>query len=377
MNPMIELAEILRSPIAAKSYSRSDLIDKELILYGAGSMGRMALDLMRSAGIEPSLFVDQSAKGSIGGVEVLPLNSLSPSQKQNALFVICVVTVPLESIALNLRNCKCMNVIHFYDYSEIFFPDLMGNGWKKEKLLPNEIDVISRTIQSLDHDEQSSADYLRYLWWRLRRVDMQYDAYPVSPLKKYFLQPAFPELGKNEIFVDAGAHHGELSKEFIKIVDGFYSSIHAFEPDNANYERVRVQECLSDDRVKLYKLALDSECINRKFINGMGYASRIDDLVGDIEVQSVTLDSLRDIQPTIIKLHIEGGEYNALLGAANCIEKNRPIIMVVADHNQDGIYSIPEFLMNLNDYRLHFTYNDFCGNTSIFYAYPTERAAKL
>ncbi len=377
MNPLIEFAKILQSPITAERYSRLDLIDKEVILYGAGSMGRMALDLMRSAGIEPSLFVDQTARGKIGGIEVLPLNSISASQKQNSLFIICVVTVPLESIELILRKSKCANIIHFYDYSELFFPNLIGNGWKKGILTADESGVISQIIKFLYHDEQSTVDFLRYLWWRLRRVDMQYKNYTVSPIKKYFHQSAFPKLRENEIFLDGGAHHGELSNEFIKTVNGFYSAIHAFEPDKANYEKLFAKGALRDGRTKIYNLALDSECKRKKFKNGMGYASRINDLDGDVEVQSVTLDSLHDIRPTIIKLHIEGCEYNALLGAAYCIEKNRPIIMVVADHNQDGIYRIPQFLMSLSDYRLYFTYNDFCGNTAIFYAYPTERVAKL
>ncbi len=376
MNSLKELDDILASPYAIQEYIKDNLKNKELILYGAGSMGKMALLLMNAAGIKPSLFVDQKAKGRIDGLEIISLSSLSAAQKKNSILIICVVTEPLESIVNYLLKNECENLLHFYDFSEIFLSHFMGNGWHRPMLQVDEIQVIKRTVLSLSHDEKSVFGYLRYLWWRLKRIDMYYKEYPPSANKKYFQEPSFPSLGKSEVFVDAGAHHGEISIEFIKIVNNQYSSIYAFEPDSNNYEKLCKQESLSDARVKKYKLALHQESTNQRFIDGMGYASKIDPAFGNTSVQSVTLDSMENICPTIIKLHLEGGEYSALLGAKTCIEKCRPIIMVVADHNQDGIFNIPEYLMKLKDYKLHFSYSDYCGNTSIFYAYPAERMFK-
>lgn len=377
MDPFIELEKILRSPIAIEQHIKSDLIDKEIILYGAGSMGKMALNLMHAVEIKPSFFADQIVTGKLNGLDILPLSLLSSNQKKNSLFVICVVTTPNELIAQQLHAFGCENLIHFYDYSELFFSNLMGNGWYKPILQPEEIDIVKRTLKSLVHDNQSIASFLRYLWWRLRRVNIQYKDFPVKPAKKYFQEPSFPSLGEAEVFVDGGAHHGELSIEFIKTVNNIYSSIHAFEPDKKNYEILVAQKSLRDVRVEKYKLALAQDCSDAKFIDGMGYASKIDAEFGNTILQSVNLDSLDGIHPTIIKLHLEGGEFSALLGAKECIDKYRPIIMVVADHNQDGVFSIPEYLMQLKDYKLYFTYSDFCGNTSIFYAYPAERIEKV
>ena len=152
-----------------------------------------------------------------------------------------------------------------------------------------------------------------------------------------------------------------------------FNHIWSFEPDLSN-EKI-LKESLSGEgynRITFNRKALSDNCKVVKFKDGLGFASEVDSC-GNKSVDSVALDSLPDIRPTIIKLHIEGDELKALYGAANTIRQYRPIIMVLADHNSDGLFEIANFLKEQYNYKLFFYLHDYCGNSAVFYSYPLER----
>jgi hypothetical protein len=41
--------------------------------------------------------------------------------------------------------------------------------------------------------------------------------------------------------------------------------------------------------------------------------------------------------------------------------------MILADHSEDGLYKIPQFINKLGGYKLYFNLHDYCGNTAVFY----------
>ena len=47
--------------------------------------------------------------------------------------------------------------------------------------------------------------------------------------------------------------------------------------------------------------------------------------------------------------------------------------MILADHNEDGLYEIANFLNQLREYKLYFYLHDYCGNSAVYYAIPKER----
>jgi hypothetical protein len=85
------------------------------------------------------------------------------------------------------------------------------------------------------------------------------------------------------------------------------------------------------------------------------------------------IDSL-GIKPTFIKLHLEGGELDALKGGLNTIINCRPIILANVDHNENGIWQTAKWMMdNLPDYRFLFRNHVWCAAGSVMYAIPNER----
>lgn len=366
-----ELEKIFSYPVNIENLYKP-LSKYDVVLYGAGKMGKMAVDLMRSAGIRPKYIVDKNAKGYIDGVKIVSPENIPDQDKKSMAFVICIVTLPVQPIIGFLSGLGCVDVRHFYAYSEIAFPQIMPNGWEMTALNGADRAEIEHVLQVLEHDEQSITDYLRLLWWRLRRVDRVYPGYTVLSERKYFKAPSFPELRDNEVYVDGGAHFGFTVKDFISAVSCKYEHIYAFEPDSGNLA-ILYENLIADlKKITVYKEALSDSNQTVKFRDNLGYASSTNE-AGKIDVNAVTLDSITEIKPTIIKLHIEGDELRALTGAQNLISKYRPILMVLADHGKDGLYRIPKYLYSLDNYKLYFNLHDYCGNTSIFYAYPGER----
>ena len=371
INYKLELKKILDYPVKLYDLSRP-LGGSGVVLYGAGKMGKMAVDLMRSVGIMPKYIVDRNVTGDIDGINIIAPNNIPDQDKKSETFAICIVTAPVQPIIKLLHGLGCIDVRPFYAYSEIAFPHIMPNGWEMSILDKVDLMEVEQVLEALTHDEQSVVDYLRMLWWRLRRVDMTYPGFAVLADQKYFKAPSFPALGMGEVYVDGGAHFGIIIQDFLSVASSGYRQIHAFEPDSTNLKVL--YDNLPEDQVRIavYDEAL-SDCIETvRFNDGLGYASSRNES-GAHEVKATTLDSIHNLEPTIIKLHIEGDELRALNGATGVIRNYRPILMVLADHSRDGLYRITKFLYELNNYRLYFNLHDYCGNTSIFYAYPNQR----
>lgn len=366
MNYKNELEKIYNAQ--APNYSQS-FLEKEIVLYGAGSLGYMACNLLKQAGLKAKYIVDKSAKGEIDGIKIISPDDIPINDIENCLFVVCIATVSYNDISNFLVKLGIKNIIQFYTYAYIKFPHLLLNGWTAFNPTEEEKSQIEKVSESLSHDELSLCHYLQFLWWKTRNIEVVYENYPVLSGKKYFKSPCLPKLNTEEVLLDAGSHFGQTIESFIKVTNNEYRNIYAFEPDKANLDVVK--ENFPDKRIIYSAKAIYNETGQQKFKEGLGFASKLDE-TGNIMVETTTIDAL-NISPTIIKLHTEGDELKGLEGAQQTIKRRNPILMVMADHHPDGLYKIPYFLYNLSGYKLYFNLHDYCGNTAVFYAIPIER----
>ena len=87
---------------------------------------------------------------------------------------------------------------------------------------------------------------------------------------------------------------------------------------------------------------------------------------GEIEIETVSLDN--DILEKIdmIKMDIEGSEYNALIGAKNHIINDNPILLISVYHNNEDLWKLPKLIYEYNNnYNFYLRYY---GNN----IFPTE-----
>ncbi len=348
-----------------------DIQKNKIILYGAGSLGHMALDLLNQIGVRPKYIVDKNYTGQIDGIKVISPKEIDKKEKEEYTFLITISSISYIPIYNYLKNeLKCKFVRQFYDYCEVYMKDILGNGWFCPDLSEKEKNKINLILEKLSHDENSFRHYLQFLWWKINRIEKNDNRFPILSNKKYFNAPCFKKFNENENFLDCGAHFGHTIKSFREITNNKFEKIWAIEPDTKNFDILNENIDL-DERIILNKIALSSIDNKSKFMDNLGFASKLSS-DGDNKITVKKIDSLK-INPTIIKLHLEGEELNTLIGAMKTITNHRPILMVLADHNEDGLWKIAELLISLEKYTLYFYLHDYCGNSAIFYALPEER----
>jgi hypothetical protein len=96
---------------------------------------------------------------------------------------------------------------------------------------------------------------------------------------------------------------------------------------------------------------------------------------GNLKVKGVKIDSfisenkIKSVQ--LIKLDIEGAEYEALCGAKNTIKKHKPYLAISIYHKKEHFYQIPIYLKKLNpEYEFKIAFYTTTFIDTILYAIP-------
>lgn len=135
------------------------------------------------------------------------------------------------------------------------------------------------------------------------------------------------EVVNGGVFYDVGANVGFYSLLASSLIGS--GKVFAFEPWPVNVQFLRKHLTLNNVKnVETFEIAI-SDQVGTAFFHGeeTGAMGRLE-TTGSLRVATSTLDSLIQEQsvapPDCIKMDIEGGEYRALVGAANCFRRYRP-----------------------------------------------------
>ena len=369
--------ELLQGILSSQIELSPRKIDKPVILYGAGSLGKMAKYFFDYMGIPFLYVVDKNANQYKTdeywqNIKIIHPDNVKKTDKKDCLLVVCIVTVPLMELQNELKDNGWEDIAFFYDVSEAYrdrYP--LGNGWFLGKFNEDGKKSIKK-IFSLLADNISRAYYVQFLAWRKLRIELLFDGLEINKDNRFFIPEITGTLQENEVFVDCGAHKGFVAEKFLKTVNNKYKAIYAIEPDYANFEILGTQ--LRDiPNTTTIKCALSDKNGEERFSQGFDFASKLNRL-GKDNVKIANLDSL-NIPATFIKMHLEGGELDALKGAVNTIQKYRPIIAITIYHNPDGVWKIPLFLINTaKNYKYYMRLHSWGGTGAVVYAIPKERS---
>lgn len=359
-------------------------VDKSLILYGAGDLGKMARKYFDLLGIPFLFVVDANPDGPRkdpfwAGIEIRRKDDVTVEQRASALLAICVATVPFTIISLPLIEQGWQDVVPFYDIAEAYTDrHPLSNGWHSGDLSEQDLCGIESVLSSWD-DDTSRAHHLQFIAWRSLREEWLFEEAPVNTRDRYFIPQVLSVLHEHEVFVDVGAHHGQVIKRFLSAVENQYQDIFAFEPDLENMSALRnfldTELESKNGRFHLMACALGSKSGQKHFFPGLGYISQIGE-AGQAKVEVRCLDDFA-IPATFIKIHIEGLESSMLRGGMETIEKNRPLLTVTSYHNRDGLWFLPTQIMSgLNDYAYYFRLHSWQDGCGVIYAIPRERLPK-
>ena len=350
--PELELDELLSetpADAARRAESRFSIGDGDaLALYGAGYLGRQVLARLRSVGVEPVAFADDTpAKQgtSIDGLQVLAPRNFAERFGPHAVFAVTVFNPAASYLRIKRQlqaqiDARVVSLLELaWKYHDIFLPHYQFE-------LPQNILEKARNIRRAFRvfaDEESSRQFVAHLRFRLH---LDFEALPSSNYGDYFPADVVPELGADTTFVDCGAFDGDTVRRFIEQQRGRFREIYAFEPDAENFRRLAeyVSRLGSEatDRIHLFRAAVGGRRARMRFSSSAGMASALSDAgaaeVDVIPVQQVV--SAREDGVLFLKFDVEGGEAAALEGAAGLINA-RSIVAVCVYHRPDDLWELP------------------------------------
>jgi len=356
--------------------------NRPLALYGAGNLGRLARDFLKVAGLECSFVVDRDAARlandpAWSDTRLLHPDAVTGSDRRDVRLLVSIATSPYGPIERALTAQGFAHVAPFYDLAESFrHRHPLSNGWFAPPFAATDRDNTARVLAGWD-DDASRAHHLQFLAWRRPREEWSFAAAPVLQCARFFIPEVASVLHDNEVLLDGGAHHGCVTQAFLKHTRGAFRRIVAVEPDPENRATLvdRLQSFApGDQRITVLDCALAERAGTALFHDGLDYASQLSD-TGRLRVALRPIDGL-GLSPSFLKLHLEGAELAALMGARETLLQHRPIVAATIYHNADGIWRTPLWLMQtLPRYRFLLRLDAWCGTGAVVYAIPCERSA--
>ena len=290
-------------------------------------------------------------------------------------FVLKIKNMNLEEIFLNIKNN--FNKVHPDTQKSIqkFLNDF--NYWGTLDIEKNDYNEIYEKAKSFyEHIDDyiwlynNLKDYTsKKILFAILNNWYQYDFSTLKECmnynyKHYFDLDVIPNCD-NQVFVDVGAYIGDTTLDYIKIYNN-YKKIYCYEI--TNYTMAILKNNLGEYKNIVYKnkaVSCENSILYLKNSLVNSSANQVDNN-GEIEIETVSLDN--DILEKIdmIKMDIEGSEYNALIGAKNHIINDKPILLISVYHNNEDLWKLPKLIYEYNNnYNFYLRYY---GNN----IFPTE-----
>ena len=349
----------MRARLDARHPAFSKVISgkQPVILYPAARMARHAAGELRRMGANVLGFGDGNASlwgAKVDGLPVLTLDQIVERHKDAAVFVCSVIYDSAISDKLTARGCgsvvpvtylihKLPDVFLSRDYKQAFDHAVNVKHHAAIRQAYNALgDEVSRTVfrAKLEY-------YLTFDKQLLNAIE--------SPNPIYFDRDIVPLLPA-ESFVDGGAFTGDTLADYLRECAGKFSAYYAFEPDPANFEKLKTAAA-SDPRIHPLKFGLSEKSGTLRFLSTSTVDAKFlrDDEAGGESLNVLSLDDFFATRPppTLIKMDIEGSEASALNGAARTIKQHAPRLAISIYHYPTDLWELPLLMKNLNpDYRL-------------------------
>ena len=330
---------------------KKTLHERPLVLYGAGYLGSLILEDCEERNLVISYICDRNATGILNGVPIINPQTL---QRDFA---------------------EAMVLVGSYMHNDDIISDLMHMGFASEQVIPCPVNHVKDACYlPLKSFEKHHLD--GYAWAYdffnddiskqtvLDRICAYLCATPmtVNTTSEMYYENGFIILGEQEIFVDGGAYDGDSVMAFareIKSSGGGYAHIYAFEPESANFAKMRQGLSQYPDVSMIPKGLWSTETELSLTLSDVVSTSNsfVFETRGRITIPRVPVTSL-DVAfagkadpelPTFIKMDIEGAEKEALLGAVDVIKRVKSKLAICAYHKPEDVYELPKTIMSIRD----------------------------
>ncbi|HWF65810.1 MAG TPA: FkbM family methyltransferase [Acidobacteriaceae bacterium] len=380
------LRELLSEPVSSvKSREKNELDrlladrDGRCVIFGAGNMGRRAVAALQSAGVQPVCVSDNNPElwGTLlNRVPILPPEETAERFGRDAHFFIAIRNEHhwYRETCDQLTQLGCTNVSSGEPIAWRFpcqFPALLAYD------LPHKLyQQADRVLlaENLWADDASRTEYFSQI--RLRALGDAYGLPQPQDTESYILDDIF-DVVADDIILDCGAFDGDTIRGLLQRKTTF-GRIEAVEADSHSFARlVKYVASLTPELQKtigLHHCAVGSHRGTVRFEDTGQDGSKVSAL-GDTVVDMVPIDVMfASKRVSMIKMDIEGGEYDALLGAANVVGRDRPILAICVYHSQEDLWRLPLLMHAMcPEHRLYLRSHGGDGIQTVAYAIPPER----
>ncbi len=168
------------------------------------------------------------------------------------------------------------------------------------------------------------------------------------PCGTSYLDETIFEPRDEELFVDGGAFHGETSRKFAKWAKS-YKGIIAFEPETMKLDickKTFMQAGLHDVTLMNAGLWSRDGYLSFESCGLEGAGSKFCEK-GKTNVEVRALDCVIKDRVSFIKMDIEGSELEALKGAKETIQRDKPRLAICLYHKPQDIWEIPQYIKKM------------------------------
>jgi FkbM family methyltransferase len=350
-----------------------------IFIHGTGSMARDIQSVLVNHGLPVFGFIDHldPATSPVDGVPVYKPETAraAVAEPRTAVVVLGIHNrlANLTAIIQLLKACGFERVIYPVELYDTFEADLGSRYWlTRRDFYPSHESALEETL-TLWADETSRTIFRSILEFRLKGDP---GLLPSPDLTNQYHPLDLPAWVAPLRLVDCGSFDGDTIADLIK--NKFQiEALAAFEPDQVNFTKLSrfvysQLENLPD--AQLWPCGVYSSNVQLTFDAEKGEASSITN-TGDAVIQCVALDdALPTFAPTLIKMVIEGAEYEALRGAQRLIANHLPGLAISVYHHPEHLWQIPLWVNQSfpGKYQLYLrshAYNDF---DLVLYAIPTK-----
>jgi FkbM family methyltransferase len=349
-----KLDQLLTGPARANSPA---LISAEvpLVLYGAGNLGRSTLEKLRSEGVEPVAFADETPgkEGTfVDGVPVMTPATAASKFGDRGVFAVTILNARLGFLEAQrrLEAHGCARVVSFLELARQFAGELLPHyNYQTAESTLAEGEAI-RAALALWADEESRRQFTAHVEFQLHA---DYTALPPPAAENYFPKDVPLPPTDDMIFVDCGAYDGDTIGHFLGRAHGRFRHVYAFEPDPDNCRRLREFVAALDGdarrRIEIVNAGVASVPGRLSFQAsgdmGASFGGEGGEMVEVVAVNDAVKAEAGDV--VYIKYDVEGAEMDALKGTEQLIARVRPSLAVSVYHRPGDLWKIPLQLASL------------------------------
>lgn len=337
----------IKQALSKSLENKIDISNRNVLVFGAGNTSFLYQFCFDYENIDIKAFIDNDP--SKKGKHCLGKKILSFDEVNNYDNPVILISTTNENTLKEIKELLVKNNFECFVVDEYVFT--------------KNSDKVMEVFDLFD-DYKSREVYADMILARMGKKSMNLD---LISSNQYFGINEFTKRRNDEIFVDCGAYVGDTIEDYIKIKEGVFGKLYAFEPDIRNFnamkcriDRLNKEWPLSDDKINLINAGVGQNT-SKMFLNnqisdlcstsslGTSFSNEVSD--NGIDVYALD-DYFSDAKVSFIKADIESFEEKMIKGAEYIIKRDKPLMAVCVYHSPSDMYRIPLLLNKINpDYK--------------------------